>query len=84
MALTRSTTSVEPAATAAIQVRWCATCQAEVTMEQPECSDGHAAGCPDWFCVGCGDAYVAGFDILLDAVVDRLTTPAAPRRRSAG
>ena len=66
---TRSTTPrATDWSTAAIQVRFCATCQREVTIEQPQCRDGHGLGCPEWYCVECGDAFVAGFDLLADLV----------------
>ncbi|MDQ1603885.1 MAG: hypothetical protein QOE01_1730 [Actinomycetota bacterium] len=68
---TRSTTpraTDRAGSTAAIQVRFCATCQREVTVEQPQCQDGHGLGCPEWYCVECGDAFVAGFDLMGDLV----------------
>ena len=50
----------------AIDLRYCATCRAEMLFEQPECEEGHGADCPEWVCVGCGDALVLGFPVLTD------------------
>jgi hypothetical protein len=55
----------------AIDLHYCATCEAEALFEQPECGDGHGVDCPEWVCAQCGDALVLGFPLV-----------AAPRRRS--
>jgi hypothetical protein len=49
--------------TFAIVVRWCSTCQDEVTFEQPGCLDDHGLDCPEWVCVQCGDAVLVGFSL---------------------
>ena len=53
--------------------RWCSTCATEAAFEQPDCSDGHGADCPELVCVLCGDALV----------VDLLPTSRARRPRRA-
>lgn len=40
---------------------FCAGCAADVSLERPECLDGHGDDCPEWVCVECGDAFVVGF-----------------------
>lgn len=45
----------------AAHARHCTTCAVETAFEQPGCLDGHAADCPEWVCVGCGDALFIGF-----------------------
>lgn len=47
----------------AVVLRWCTTCAAETTFEQPVCDDNHGADCPEWSCVECGDALLLGFDL---------------------
>ena len=47
--------------TFAVVVRWCTTCEDDVMFEQPGCSDDHGGDCPEWTCVGCGDAMFVGF-----------------------
>ena len=41
-------------------LRWCRLCAAEVTFEQPECTDEHDEDCPEWVCTRCGDALLVG------------------------
>ena len=55
----------------------CPTCGDECDFVQPPCIDGHTEDggeCPEWACVECGTALVAG-----DAVV----VSVAPMRRAA-
>ncbi len=42
-------------------VRFCVSCAADASFEQPECVDEHGVDCPEWVCVACGDAFVVGF-----------------------
>ena len=49
--------------TFAVVVRWCATCEDDVMVEQPGCADDHGDDCPEWTCVGCGDAMFVGFSL---------------------
>ena len=44
-----------------LTVRYCVTCEAESSFEQPECLDEHGRDCPDWVCSRCGDAFLLGF-----------------------
>ena len=44
-------------------VRWCTTCEDDVMVEQPGCADDHGDDCPEWTCVGCGDAMFVGFSL---------------------
>lgn len=46
-----------------VVVRWCATCEDDVMFEQPGCADDHGGDCPEWTCVGCGDAMFVGFSL---------------------
>jgi hypothetical protein len=45
----------------ATTLRFCVTCAADASFEQPECIDEHGVECPEWVCVECGDAFVVGF-----------------------
>jgi hypothetical protein len=45
----------------ATMLRFCVTCAADASFEQPECLDEHGADCPELVCAECGDAYVVGF-----------------------
>jgi hypothetical protein len=45
----------------ATSTSWCTTCRADMAFEQPACIDDHGHDCPDWACVGCGEAIVVGF-----------------------
>lgn len=45
----------------ATTLRFCVTCAADESFEQPECVDDHGVDCPEWVCVECGDAFVVGF-----------------------
>lgn len=45
----------------ATTLRFCVTCAADASFEQPECIDEHGVDCPEWVCVQCGDALVVGF-----------------------
>jgi hypothetical protein len=49
---------------------WCTTCRAEAAFEQPACLDdhGHGVDCPEWACVGCGEAVFVGFGLPEPAV----------------
>jgi hypothetical protein len=49
---------------------WCTTCRAESPFEQPDCLDdhGHGVDCPEWACVGCGEAVVVAFGLTEPAV----------------
>jgi hypothetical protein len=49
--------------------RFCPDCREQRPVEQPPCLDRHAE-CPEWACVECGCAIVAGW-LEIDA-------PAAP------
>ncbi len=44
-----------------VELRWCGTCDEELLFEQPDCTDGHGADCPEWVCVQCGRALLLGF-----------------------
>ncbi|HEY7483878.1 MAG TPA: hypothetical protein VH912_05390 [Streptosporangiaceae bacterium] len=55
--------------------RRCSSCGAQRPFEQPPCRDGHRGDCPEWACVDCGEAVLAGLppidawfydDLLLD------------------
>lgn len=52
-------------------LRWCADCRMEQLFEVPPCADGHADGCPDLACTGCGAAAVLGIAELPADVVAR-------------
>lgn len=39
---------------------YCPGCRAERVVEQPPCPDEHAE-CPEWACVVCGTAIIAGW-----------------------
>ncbi|MEJ7702577.1 MAG: hypothetical protein WKF47_02350 [Geodermatophilaceae bacterium] len=39
-------------------IQWCTTCSRDGSFEQPVCSEGHGADCPEWFCIDCGLAVV--------------------------
>ena len=43
-------------------------------FEQPGCTDDHGGDCPEWTCVGCGDAMFVGFSLA-----ERSTAVALPR-----
>jgi len=44
----------------------CPECRDESVFEQPPCSEGHGADCPEWFCVTCGYAiFDGGLEISL-------------------
>ena len=60
--------------TFAVVVRWCTTCEEDVMFEQPGCTDDHGGDCPEWTCVGCGDAMFVGFSLA-----ERSTAVALPR-----
>ncbi len=38
----------------------CPECRDDSPFEQPPCEDGHGHDCPEWFCVSCGFAVLAG------------------------
>ena len=38
----------------------CPECLEVQLFEQPPCTDGHGADCPDWVCTVCGAAVSAG------------------------
>jgi hypothetical protein len=57
-------------------VRFCSTCRLDAAFEQPPCADGHDADCPEWVCVGCGDAVVVAF-ALDDAPAPRIARSVA-------
>jgi hypothetical protein len=44
---------------------WCTCCRADMAFEQPECAEdhGHGVDCPEWACVGCGEAVVVAFGL---------------------
>lgn len=48
----------------------CFICGDERVVEQPPCLDGHEE-CPEWVCVDCGTAIVAGW------ITDDAAAPAA-------
>jgi hypothetical protein len=54
-----------------MQLKHCPICDKEQVVEQPPCADGHD-DCPEWLCVECGAALLAGF------------VPGAATKRSAG
>jgi hypothetical protein len=54
----------------------CPTCGEDTDFEQPPCADGHTedgGDCPEWVCVECGTALLAG----TSARVERVATPRA-------
>jgi hypothetical protein len=64
---------------AASLTSWCTTCRAEAAFEQPECLEdhGHGVDCPEWACVGCGEAVVVGFGLAGPARRTALTSRVA-------
>jgi hypothetical protein len=38
----------------------CPICARATLFEQPPCTDGHGADCPEWCCVECGTAVTLG------------------------
>ena len=59
----RTAAPLATAHVAAVVLRWCTTCAAETTFEQPICDEGHGGDCPEWSCVECGEALLLGFDL---------------------
>ena len=54
------------------QVWHCSDCGDEREFVQPLCTDGHTddgGSCPEWACVDCGAALVAGVVVAQPAVV---------------
>lgn len=43
--------------------RHCPECAEERIFERPPCADDHGVDCPEWACVDCGFAIVAGFGV---------------------
>lgn len=35
---------------------YCPECAQHEAFEQPPCTDGHGADCPEWLCLTCGTA----------------------------
>jgi hypothetical protein len=60
-------------------ISWCTTCRADMAFEQPDCLDdhGHGVDCPEWACVGCGEAVVVGFGLTESVVRAGLTSHVA-------
>jgi hypothetical protein len=61
----------------------CPECRDDTVFDQPPCTDGHGADCPEWFCVTCGFAVFIGD---LQVGLTPVTTPArsaASSRRGA-
>ncbi|SNT51902.1 hypothetical protein SAMN05443665_103842 [Actinomadura meyerae] len=55
---------------------YCSTCGDERVFEQPPCSDGHGAECPERACTECGTAVLVGLPPVTAA-------PVAPVRETA-
>ncbi len=41
-------------------VLYCSGCGVEREFERPPCADGHGVDCPEYACVGCGNAVLVG------------------------
>lgn len=62
----------------------CPACLEVQSFEQPPCSEGHEADCPEWVCTMCGAAVFAGVSWSPRATSKRTTAKhSANRRRHA-